>query len=73
MNMEMLLYEQPNISYFYFECKVCGERWFSTFCQCPRCKNVNKYKILSEEEANNYFMEQMMENIHYVFLVGEDH
>ena len=34
-----------------FECKVCHEIWFSCFCICPKCKKVNKFKILSGEQA----------------------
>lgn len=59
------------ISYFYLECKTCRERWFSTFCICPRCRKVTKFKILSEEEADNYRMEKFFENqIHFVMMRG---
>lgn len=36
---------------YWFECKVCRERWMSAFCYCPKCHRVNKYKILSGEQA----------------------
>ena len=36
---------------FWFECKVCHERWMSGFCFCPRCNRVNKFKILSGEQG----------------------
>jgi Zn finger protein HypA/HybF involved in hydrogenase expression len=61
----------PVITFFYFECKECRERWFSTFGFCPRCKKI-KFKILDDEEAHAHFMEQMFsEQIHYVFLNRE--
>lgn len=60
----------PVITFFYFECKKCRERWFSTFGFCPSCQKVN-FKILSDEEANTHFMEQMFsDQIHYIFLTG---
>ena len=63
----------PTISYFYFECKRCGERWFSTFCQCPRCKRVRKFRILSEEEAHDQLMQNFLaDKIHYVMLIEEE-
>ena len=64
------------ISFFYFECKFCKERWFSTFCYCPRCKRVRKFKILSEEELNAHLMENFLSSfanqIHYVLMREEE-
>ena len=36
---------------FWFECKVCHEKWFNSFCICPKCGKVRKFKILSTEQA----------------------
>ena len=59
------------IIFFFFQCKVCGEQWFSTFCQCPRCKRLQKYKILDTQAAMEYQYQQMLEDkIHFVFLAG---
>jgi hypothetical protein len=67
----MRAFFESNISWFYFECKTCGERWFSTCCECPRCKKIRKFKVLSEETIEEYFFTMdMMENIHFVFLAG---
>lgn len=44
--------------FYWFECKICRERWMSSFCFCPRCNRVNKFKILSGEAA----IQQMREN-----------
>ena len=43
--------EQNDKLMFWFECKVCHERWMSSFCFCPKCNRVNKFKILSGEQA----------------------
>jgi len=62
-----------SVTYFYFECKKCRERWFSTFGICPSCKRVVKFKILDDEQAHAHFMEQMFsEQLHYVFLTGRE-
>lgn len=50
--------------FYMFECKKCSERWFGSFCQCPKCKEKYKYRILSSEMArqeyiNNYEMQRM--------------
>lgn len=42
---------ENDILMFWFQCKVCGEKWFSSFCLCPSCNKVNKFKILSGEQA----------------------
>ena len=65
-------FDPDDIVFFYFECKRCGERWFSTFCQCPGCKRVRKFRILDidlyrEQLAIN---ELFSDRIHYVFLNG---
>jgi len=47
---DQIVAEGDNLLYM-FECKVCGERWFSSFCQCPKCKIVKKFRIMSSEQA----------------------
>jgi hypothetical protein len=47
---DQIIGEGDNLLYM-FECKVCHERWFSSFCQCPKCNRMNKFKILSGEQA----------------------
>jgi hypothetical protein len=57
------------ITYYYFECKECKERWFSTFAYCPRCHRVHRFKILSHEEAQGALIQNMIEDqIHFVML-----
>ena len=68
----MINLKHNDIAYFYFECKKCGERWFSTFNYCPKCKGNEKFKILSSELAEEALMESMIaDRIHYVMLMGE--
>jgi phage FluMu protein Com len=62
------------MSYFYFECKECRERWFSTMCYCPRCKGVFEFRILSIEEAQEQMIQNIQNNIirdHYVMLMED--
>jgi len=70
----MVYNEEKNryeISYFYFECEKCGERWASTMCYCPKCKGVSKYRILSMEEAQEEMIQNIIKDrIHYVMLTG---
>ena len=65
--------EHDVILYFVFECKVCNETWVSSFCICPRCKKINKYRLLSNEQARQLMMEN--EIFHqmsvYGLLLGE--
>ena len=61
-----------NITYFYFECKKCNERWASTMVYCPNCKAQEKFRILSLEEAEEQHIQNMIaERIHYMMLMGE--
>lgn len=64
----MKAFFENDVHWFYFECKVCGWRWFSTCCQCPFCEKVVKFRILSEEQIHEYFIQTMESNIHFVFL-----
>ena len=60
-----------DISYFYFECKKCKERWVSTMCYCPKCKGVYEFRILSIEEAQDEMIQNIIKDrIHYVMLTG---
>jgi hypothetical protein len=60
------------ITYFFFECKKCSERWVSTFHYCPRCKTKEKFRILSEAEAQEQMIQNMIaDKIHYVMLMEE--
>lgn len=63
---------KDNIVYFYFECKRCGERWCGTFCQCPHCRRVRKFRILDGIEAEEQYIQTMIKDrIHFVMLVGD--
>ena len=60
------------ISYFYFECKKCRERWTSTMGYYPKCKGEQKFKILSLEDGASEQMIQdiIRDRIHYIMLTG---
>lgn len=61
-----------HIIFFFFQCRTCGEQWFSTFCQCPRCRRMEKYMILDTQAAMDYQFQQMMEDrFHFVGLGGK--
>lgn len=61
------------ITYFYFECKKCNERWVSTFHYCPHCKTKEKFRILSAEEAQEQMIQNIIaDKIHYVMLMEEE-
>ncbi len=53
---------------FVFECKVCQKQWFGSFCQCPSCKKVTKYRILSSERAIQVLMQN--EALHQMSVYG---
>lgn len=64
--------EENAAVFFYFECKECGERWMSMFCQCTRCKRVRKFRILDQSEFETQcIMDEIAKNFHYVELIGE--
>ena len=51
---------ENDILLYMFECKSCKERWFSSFCQCPKCGKVRKFKILSSEQAAQVIRENQL-------------
>jgi hypothetical protein len=54
---------------FWFECKICHERWMSAFCYCPKCNKVNKFKILSGEQAYNEMQSNAYMNELYMLAI----
>jgi len=72
MEFEQIFDEKHGkITFFYFECKKCKERWASTFVYCPKCKTKEKFRILSLEEAEEQHIQNMIsERIHYMMLMG---
>jgi hypothetical protein len=59
-----------SIFFFGFECNLCGEKWFATLGECPRC-NKSNFEVLNTQEAAELRYQQLLEDrIHYVFLNG---
>jgi hypothetical protein len=39
-----------NVVFFFFQCKFCDTQWISTFCICPYCQRIQKFKILDSHD-----------------------
>jgi formate dehydrogenase maturation protein FdhE len=54
---DKIISESDNL-FYWFECKVCHDKWFNSFCICPKCGKVRKFKILSTEKAIEAMMDR---------------
>lgn len=64
--------EKEICTFFFFECKRCNTRWISTFCYCPYCMRVQKFRILDAHEyEEKAILDLIASKFHYVKLMGE--